>query len=81
MAKVGVVFHHVPQHRPRANRHHGLGNILRIAPKPHSRAAAKQNYFHGRTLCPVLIRLSPLPFDVAVHEPLHHYDLAGDSSN
>ena len=50
MAKVCVVFHHVPQDGPRSHRDHGLRNILRVATESHPGTTAKKYDFHTRSL-------------------------------
>src|SRR5215469_5297854 len=46
MAEMRVVLHDVPENRPVANVHHGLGDGLRIVAKTHSQTATKQHNFH-----------------------------------
>src|SRR5260221_11881440 len=47
VAKMRVVFHHVPEDGAIADRHHGLGDFLRILPQAHSVPTTKDDYFHG----------------------------------
>src|SRR5208283_189245 len=46
MPKVRIVLHYMPQDRPRADRHHRLGYIVRIPPQTHTCSSTKQNHFH-----------------------------------
>src|SRR6266478_5326243 len=46
VAKVRIILHDVPQHRPVANGHHWLGNIVSIFPQAHPKSAAKNDHFH-----------------------------------
>src|SRR5271156_302045 len=50
VAEVGIVLHHVPQDRPVAYMHHGLGDAFAGFPDPHAEASAEQYYFHFRVL-------------------------------
>ena len=44
--EMGIVFHQVPEDRPRPDLHHGFGDIIDISSEPHAGSAAKEHDFH-----------------------------------
>src|SRR5262249_8971038 len=51
MSEVSVVLHQVQENRPRPNLHHGFGDTVDVASKPHTGSAAKEDHFHNLPPC------------------------------
>src|SRR5262249_10349096 len=49
--EVGVVFHQVPENRPRPDLHHGFGDVVNVPPEPHADSTTKEHHFHHVPPC------------------------------